>query len=208
MSKKRAPARRLRQSERTELSDQRMIDTAIRILLRQGISGLRMTEVGLQAGYSRGLAAMRFGTVGGLLRRVARHLTERWLEAVNEAVGDKKGLAAIHAVIDAQERLLAPPASAYHVQFLILSHSMDPGTVDRIHANRVLAAQHRDLARWIREGIRAGEVRGDIEPAAEAQSILGSMIGITYRSLMDPAVRPARPSAKLKGEIEARLRAR
>jgi AcrR family transcriptional regulator len=71
---KRHGMRKLRQSERSDLSDKRMVETAVALMLQRGISGLRLTEVGLRAGYSRGLAAMRFGTMGGLLRRVAEHL--------------------------------------------------------------------------------------------------------------------------------------
>lgn len=197
--------RKLKQAERTELSDQLMIETAIGIMLQRGISGLRLTEVGLQAGYSRGLAAMRFGTLGNLLRRVAEHLGRGWIRMVNEAVGDKQGLKAIYAVIDTQERVLAPPASGIHVQYLILFHSMDPGAVDRLNTARVLAAQQRDLARWIRAGQDNGEIKPDADPAAEAESILGSMIGIIFRSLLDPTLSPRRSSAKLKTEIRARL---
>lgn len=202
---KKQPPRKRRQAERSELSDQLMIETAITTILQRGISGLRITEVGVQAGYSRGLAAMRFGTLGSLLRRVAKHVGQQWIQSVTEAVGDKKGLDAIYAVIDTQERLLAPPASGIHVQYLILFHSMDPGAADRLNTGRVLAAQRRDLARWIGEAIAAGEVSTSVDPMAEADSILGSLIGIIFRSLMDPALLPNGPSAKLKEEIAARL---
>lgn len=194
------------QAERTELSDQLMIETAIDIARRRGISGLRMTEVGLQAGYSRGLAAMRFGTMGGLLRRMAKHLGESWVRAVTEAVGQKKGLKAIFAVIDTQQRLLAPPASSFHVQYLILFHSMDPGAAEGLNTARVLAAQQRDLANWVRGGMLSGDIHPSVDPAAEAESILGSLIGIIFRSLMDPTLSLERPCVKLKAEIAARLR--
>ena len=150
---------------------------------------------------------MRFGSLGGLLRQVAKHLGQRWVQAVNEAVGDKTGLEAIYAVVDTQERLLAPPASGLHVQYLILFHSMDPGAEDRLNTSRVLTAQQRDLARWIAEGMRTGEIQQGVEPLPEAESILGSLIGIIFRSLVDPNFSPAEPSAKLKEQIAARLMA-
>lgn len=199
------PLRKRRQAERSDLSDQLMIETAVKLILDKGINGLRITEVGLQAGYSRGLAAMRFGTLGGLLRRVAKHLGQQWVLAVKDAVGTKTGLQAIYAVIETQERLLAPPASGLHVQYLILFHSMDPGAEDRLNTSRVLAAQQRDLARWIAQGIKTGEIKRDVDALAEAESILGSLIGIIFRSLVDPQFSPSEPSAKLKQEIAARL---
>lgn len=58
--------RKMRQSERAELYDQRMIETAIRIVLSRGISGLRLTEIGGQAGYSRGLATLSVSRASSL----------------------------------------------------------------------------------------------------------------------------------------------
>lgn len=197
--------RKLRQTERTELSDKLMVEAAISLMLKRGISNLRLTEVGLRAGYSRGLAAMRFGTRGNLLRRAAETLGERWIEAVGEAVGDKRGLAAIYAAIDTHERFLAPPASAVRVQYLILFNSLDPGASDRLNAARVLVAQRRDLARWVGEAVKAGEVPADVNPDSEAASILSSLTGITFQSLMDAKVSPKKMCSKLKEEVRARL---
>ncbi|WP_293850897.1 hypothetical protein, partial [Steroidobacter sp.] len=50
-------------------------------------------------------------------------------------------------------------------------------------------------------------IQAGIEPLAEAESILGSLIGIIFRSLVDPHFSPTEPSAKLKEQIAARLSA-
>lgn len=204
---KRQGTRKLRQSERSNLSDTRMVETATAIMLQRGISGLRLTDVGLQAGYSRGLAAMRFGTMGGLLRRVAEHLGQQWLQLLTTTLGDKQGLAAIYGAIDAQELYFAPPVSHVRVQYLILFHSIDPGTAERLNAPRLMAAQRRDVAHWIREAIKSGEARAHIDPEAEAESIVGAMAGIIFQSLIDPGLSVHKLSAKLKSEIAARISA-
>ena len=197
--------RKKRQVERTQRSDQRMIEVAIEIMRHHGISGLRLTEVGLRAGYSRGLAAMRFGTMGGLLRRVAEHLGREWLTLLAETLQDKTGLAAIHSAIDAQEQYLSPPALGVRVQYLILFHSIDPGAAERLNTSRLLASQRRDLATWLRQGIKAGEIKAGTDVNAEAASILGSMVSIVFQSLIDSALSPREMSARLKSEIAARL---
>lgn len=196
---------KLRQAERSELSEKRMVETAVDIMLQRGISGLRLTDVGLQAGYSRGLAAMRFGTTGGLLRRVAEHLGRQWRELLNKTVAGKTGLAAIYGAIDAQELYFAPPVSRVRVQYLILFHSIDPGVAERLNASRLMAAQRRDVAHWLREEIKCGQVNDSADPEAEAASIVGSMAGIIFHSLIDPAVSMHELSTKLKAEIAARL---
>jgi AcrR family transcriptional regulator len=196
---------KLRQSERTELSDHRMIDTAIELIVKHGISKLRLTEVGLRAGYSRGLAAMRFGTMHGLLRRVAEHLGKRWSEALNEELRGKQGLAAVYAAIDTQERWLTQSQRDILGQYLIFFHSMDPGTTERLHAFKVIVAQRRDLGQWICDAIAAGEAHAEVDCEAEATAILSSMIGIVFQVLIDPGSSAERLCGKLKVDICRRL---
>jgi AcrR family transcriptional regulator len=196
---------KLSQSERTALSDKRMIDTAVRIILERGIGGLRLTQVGLKAGYSRGLAAMRFGTMGGLLRRVAEQLGQRWIDSLNKALIGKRGLGAIYAAIDTQESWLTKSSQVILGQYLIFFHSLDPGSAERLNAVRVVVAQRRDLSRWIRDAMAAGQVDVEVDPEAEAASILSSMIGIIFQALMDPNVSARKLCVKLKIDIAARL---
>ena len=196
--------RKLAQAERTEISDESMIEAALSIIQERGISGLRLTEVGLQAGYSRGLASMRFGTSGELLRRIAQHLSRRWLNELAQTVADKKGLAALYAALDTNARYLVLPSTT-RVQFLILFHSMDPSVKEHLNVARVLAAQRRDIARWIREAIEIGEVKADIDPKAEAVSIVGSLNGIIFQSLIDHKMPWKKMWTKLKAEITGRL---
>src|SRR6185437_14241745 len=96
--------RRLTQAERTELSDRRMLEAAIRLIVERGISRTKLTDVGVQAGYSRGLAAMRFGTKAGLLSQVVRFTLSNWIAQAQRTVGSKTGLAAVYAAIDAQDQ--------------------------------------------------------------------------------------------------------
>ena len=49
-------ARRLTQAERTEISDSRMLDAAVSLIVEHGPAGTSLKEVGMLAGYSRGLA--------------------------------------------------------------------------------------------------------------------------------------------------------
>jgi AcrR family transcriptional regulator len=196
--------RKLSHAERTEQSDQRMVESAITIIQERGISGLRLTEVGILAGYSRGLASMRFGTLEVLLRRVARHLSVQWLDELTKSVAHEKGLAAVYSALDANARYLAPPSTA-RVQFLILFHSLDPSAKEHLNVARVLAAQRRDIARWISEAIESGEVKRGIDPEAEATSIVGSLNGIIFQSLIDGTLPWTNMWEKLKAEITERL---
>ena len=64
MAETSTPAARARprtQAERTALSDRRMLEAAIRLIIERGTAGTTLREIGERAGYSRGLASYRFG---------------------------------------------------------------------------------------------------------------------------------------------------
>jgi AcrR family transcriptional regulator len=199
--------RRLSQAERVELSDRRMIKTAIQLIIQQGINGMKLTDVGLRCGYSRGLAAMRFGTKAALLSRVARHALAGWIERVTQATATKVGLQAVLAAIDTQSRWMTEAPEEMRALYLIFFHSADPSAEYHLNVGNTLAAQRRDLARWIHEAREAGEVGLDIGPAEEAEQILSSLLGIVYQSIVDRNLPAGRLHAKLKSNLRKRLSA-
>lgn len=199
--------RKLRQPERKELSDQRMIETAMQLILRNGVSGLRLTDVGVVAGYSRGLAAMRFGTMGGLLRRVAAKMSQMWTDDLRQQVGGKTGLTAVYAAIDTLEKWLVPLDEHVRIQYLLFFHSIDPGGANRLNVRQVLLAQRADLVLWLRQASDAGHLQAGIDPELEANAILSSIIGIIYQAMVDPDVSPRSMLVKLKRDIETRMAA-
>ncbi len=199
-----ARTRRLTQEERTDLSDRRMVECAVQLLVERGISGTKLTDVGLRAGYSRGLAAMRFGTKAGLLSRVARHVTSNWVAQLKTAVGHKTGLAAVLAAIDAQERAIVETPAEMRALYAIFFQSSDPSAEYRVDVARSLSAQRRDLANWLREARDAGEIRSSVDAARIAGQVLSSMIGIVYQWIMDPAA----PASELHCDLKELLAGR
>ena len=197
--------RRLNQAERVELSDRRMIKTAIRLIVSQGINGMKLKDVGLRSGYSRGLAAMRFGTRAGLLSRVARHALSGWITRVTAATGAKMGLEAVFVAIDTQSQWIAEEPEEMRALYLIFFNSIDPSAEYHLDVARTLTAQRRDLARWILEARNAGEIDPQAEPGEEAEQILSAMLGIVYQSLMDRELPAQRLHAKLKADLRRRL---
>jgi AcrR family transcriptional regulator len=197
--------RRLNQAERVELSDRRMIQTAIRLIVSQGINGMKLTDVGLRCGYSRGLAAMRFGTKAGLLSRVAGHALSRWVARVTAATGAKKGLAAVFAAIDSQSQWVAEEPEEMRALYLIFFNSIDPSAEYHPDVAKTLTAQRRDLARWIVEARDICEIDAKVDPNEEAEQILSGMLGIVYQSLMDHEFPAQRLHEKLKADLRLRL---
>jgi hypothetical protein len=89
--------------------------------------------------------------------------------------------------------------------YLIFFHSIDPSAEYHLDVAKRLAAQRRDLARWILEARNRGEVDSQADPNEEAEQILSGMLGIVYQSLMDRALPAQRLHAKLKADLRSRL---
>lgn len=184
------PARiaRLTQAERTKLSDRRMIESAIELIVENGISAMKLTDVGRKAGYSRGLATMRFGTKAALLSRVAQHVIANWVVRLTTAVAGKKGIRAVLAAIDAQEKVMLETSAEVRALYVIFFQSSDPQAEYRADVARMLNAQRRDLAGWFRQARAAGEISARPEASRIAALVLSSMLGIVYQWIMDPCI--------------------
>ena len=77
------------QAERRGESDRRMMRAAARLIACKGVAGTSLAEVGVAAGYSRGLPVERYGTKLGLVRALlaATEMTERMAKGVPQANG-------------------------------------------------------------------------------------------------------------------------
>ena len=66
------------QAQRTALSDQLMLEAAIKLINERGTQKTTLKEIGELAGYSRGLANYRFGSKDGLLQELFSRFDDRW----------------------------------------------------------------------------------------------------------------------------------
>jgi len=88
------PPRRT-QAQRRAQAEQRLLDAALEIVARTGSVRMTLAQVGEAAGYSRGLAAHRFGSKAGLLRALAAHINARFVAQIPTASANLSGLAVI-----------------------------------------------------------------------------------------------------------------
>src|ERR1700724_4301357 len=70
--------RRRTQEERREEAERRILEAAGRIIGKTGVETFTLADVGVAAGYSRGLPAYYFETKSGLLAAVVRYLVDHY----------------------------------------------------------------------------------------------------------------------------------
>lgn len=177
---------RLTQNERSALSDARMADAAIRLICERGAAATTLKDVGIEAGYSRGLASYRFKSKAGLWAFLIRTIGEEWLAELQQAVAGTTGLATIQAATDAHCRFLLESSDRVRAFYILWFDSVGPDEELQTviaHAHR---RRQRDVEEWIKNGIERGQIPATADAAGIAALFTASVIGIVYTWLVSP----------------------
>jgi AcrR family transcriptional regulator len=174
------------QAERTSISDGRMIEAAVQLVLKKGTHNTTLKDVGEKAGYSRGLAGIRFGSKERLFNEMAIVYDRRWKEKVQGFVGVKRGLAAFSAAVDAVEHFLEEQSEHAKAMYLLYYETIGSNSLIRKRLASVHTAYNTDVSRWIAEAKLDGAVRAEISP--DRFSVLWSsfVFGLIYQWLVSP----------------------
>lgn len=174
------------QEDRREQSDRRILRAATRLIARNGSAGTSMAEIGLAAGYSRGLPAERFGTKDALLKSVVARIEEAFQTRLAAELGDKTGLAAVEARIAAHLDGALKGADGVRALYLLYMEALT--VAPELHRQIAqMGHDNRDgFADHLRDARRRGEVDGDIDPKAHATVILGAIRGVITQWVIDP----------------------
>lgn len=180
-----ATAPRRSQASRRSESDRRMLRAAARLIARRGVAGTSLADVGVAAGYSRGLPVERFGSKLGLIKMLLE-ATDSWFQAhLARTLEGASGLQALRLRIEAHlgsiERSRSATAALYsiYMESLCVMPELKPAVAEFTNRWRVGLATH------LREAQAAGHLDKDIDCAAEAGFLLAAMRGLMIQHLMD-----------------------
>src|SRR6201992_1454698 len=180
------PSTGMTQPERSALSDGRMADAAVTLICDRGAGATTLKDVGLHAGYSRGLASYRFGTKAGLWSFLIRTIGEEWLAEMEEAVVKTSGGGATHPAVDAHCRFLLDSSERIRAFYILWFESVGPDPALRDTITGAHRRRQRDVEAWIRGGIEALNVDPGVDVAAVAEQFCAAIIGIVYTWLISP----------------------
>lgn len=195
------PARRTQATRRQE-SGRRMLRAAARLFAERGVSGTSLADVGVAAGYSRGLPVERFGSKLGLITALLGAM-DAWFQAhiarvLKGATGMKAVRLRMEAHLASVDRDAISTAALYSVyaESLFVMSELQP----RVAA---VTGRWRDgLAANLREARRAGEIGRRVDCEGEARFLLSAMRGLVIQYLLD---RSAADFARSKAILLSRL---
>jgi AcrR family transcriptional regulator len=179
-----AAERRSRADQRDE-AERRILEAAVRLVAERGVERITLADVGEAAGYSRGLPAHYFGSKAGLIVALANRLVGafgRSLERVeNHPPGLERLLGTVAFYLD------TAPRDPIHTRalFVLLGEGLsNPLLAEPLAALNARSA--RGFEATIAAGVAAGEIRADVDPAAEAVLILAALRGVVSQWLVAP----------------------
>ncbi|MDH4047033.1 MAG: TetR/AcrR family transcriptional regulator [Gammaproteobacteria bacterium] len=163
-----------------------MLDAAIDLILEHGTDGTTLQAIGEKAGYSRGLATYRFGSKAGLFDEVCKSISRRWLNYLNNVVGDKDGIDAMSVALDAFFQFISDSPRDARVLQILYCGAASPKSEYRQTSVNIHQRQRDDVANWIRAGMQAGSVREDADAESVAVQYIAYISGMTYLWLINP----------------------
>ena len=177
---------RLTQVERKEISDAKMLEAAVDLIVERGAGQVTLKDVGEKAGYSRGLAGYRFGNREGLFDFVLRSVGDEWLGELTQVTANSFGYRAIAAALDAHIKFCEDAPKHVEAFYRLWFDSMAPdsqlkGVILGIHQRR-----RGDVVSWIEQAVAAGEVSATVDAGMLADHFTASVSGIVYHWMTDP----------------------
>ena len=101
-------------------------------------------------------------------------------------VADQVGVPALQTILAAYLDACEAGPQRIRAYYALLREADGPVPAIRTTIQKLHVGERKSIAELIRAGQRAGVVRGDVDPEAEATAFLGVMRGVTMQWLLDP----------------------
>jgi AcrR family transcriptional regulator len=201
----RAPAPRPgKRSERVERKRQRILDSAAQSFTTHGFAKTTVEEIASGASVSKGLVYAYFGGKEELLEAVLERTLDEWHEVAwsaieRDAKGARDRLAIMHraSLVFARDTPFLRTLLAPDSRVLLSEHE---GTV-----NRTMETFRLELVKMLEEGVRSGELRGDLDVQRTADTIRVLHVAFILR-LFDDGLIDVSDEALVDASIELMLR--
>ncbi|MBT8115502.1 MAG: TetR/AcrR family transcriptional regulator [Arenicella sp.] len=185
MSTATATESRLTQAERTEISDQKMFESTVQLIVERGPAATSLKDVGVSAGYSRGLASHRFGNKDKLFSFTLRRVGELWLTQLKAVTRGHTGISAVEKALDQHYRFCVDAPDYVRTFYTLWFESVNAKSNLRNAIRNIHQRRHQDVMNWI---INDPYISAVIKARADdiAGQFSASVIGIVYYWLANP----------------------
>lgn len=178
------PIKRRPQSVRREESRASMLKAAVELIADQGFTGTSLDEIGLRAGYSRGLVSHTFGSKTGLAKVLVETIAERVrTEKINPALQQGPGFDPIEQLIRHYVEGLNADIPHTRALYVLMFESLGPLAGIRDDIDDLSTEFIDNFRQLIAAAQSAKQISGEIDPIAMATHIVSHLRGISLMTL-------------------------
>lgn len=179
------------QEQRREESINGMVHAAIELIAEKGVAGLTMAEVGIKAGYSRGLAHLHFGSKDRLLSECLQYLSRDFNTQRKKEGSNTDGIGGIYSLVDAYTQRPKDAVTRIRAMlFIVLESSISDSTlygfVHDYNEKNMAYVEYK-----LNEAKKLGQIRLDIDTQSSALVIMSLLRGISVHRLNDASMNAA-----------------
>ena len=178
-------AERRSQTERRNEAEAALLKAAARIVAERGLESLTLADVGEAAGYSRGLPAHYFGSKEGLVGALAQHIVRNFGRGLERAEKHEIGFERLVGIViyyfDSAQRDAFRTRALFAVLGEAVTNAKLHDAIAELNARSVST-----IAKNIKAGIAAGDIRKGVNVQATATLILSGLRGAVAQWLTDP----------------------
>ena len=180
-----ATAERRTQAERRDEAEQRLLAAAVQLVAERGLDRITLADVGIAAGYSRGLPAHYFGGKDGLVVTLAAHLIDGFGRALDRADHHEPGLRRLLGTVAFYFDSARKDPIRTRALFVLLGEGLSNELI-RVQIAELNARSAKGAEANLRAAIKAGEARADLDARSMGVLILGGLRGAVGQWLLAP----------------------
>jgi AcrR family transcriptional regulator len=172
---------------RSAESGRRMLEAAADLIVEVGYHKMTLAAIGERAGYSRGLATVRFGSKAALLQRLVEWSTAGWYDQrALSRTSDKNGYDSVLMLLDSISRRVAGDARKMRTFYSLMFQALGPHPNMRTYFVTFHRQLHSDFHAVIARGISDGSIDPRRDPDRDADFIIANLRGVAYLWALDP----------------------
>jgi AcrR family transcriptional regulator len=160
------------------MSGRRLVEAAAELIADKGWEATTAAEIGRRAGYSRAMVHARYGSKDAILDALFQTEYEQRLKA--SPPPDSNGLQQAVAFLDRILELHAEDRHFLRAMFVLSFEAAKRASPARTRVRRSIKRGMRDIEIGLRNGIRDGSVRPDIDIEAATNEITAALFGTAY----------------------------
>jgi AcrR family transcriptional regulator len=178
-----SPARRLTQPERVELSSRRLLHAAAELIVEKGWEATTAADIGRRAGYSRAMVHARYGSKDAILEAF---LTEYVRRLNPDPEPSSSGMGQVLAHFDRIQEIHSEDRELLRAMFVATFEAAKTTSPLRNRVQDQLLSGAVKVEAGLRNGIKDGSVRLDVDIDTAVQDITAAVFGIAFQWVAVP----------------------